>query len=117
MSAESDTYAAVAQDPAVIALVGGRIKPDFLPEKMSLPAITYMRVGGERHYNLDSSVHAERVRMRFVAWAVTRTAANEIGEAVAAALNAAGYAPAPPDSDFDEETYELAAIVETDWWN
>ena len=117
MSAESEVYAALAADTDLAALVADRIYPDTVPEECPLPALAFVRTGGEKFYGLDDSLHAERVRMRVVCWAETRTAANEIGDAVTAALVAAGLPPATPDADFAESVGEFAAVIETDWWN
>lgn len=117
MSAETDIYAALAGDAALAALVNGRVYPDTIPEECPLPAIAFIRSGGEKFYGLDNSLHAERVRMRIVCWAETRTAANEVGDAVTEALLAADLPPDTPDADFAESVGEFAAVVETDWWN
>lgn len=117
MSAESDVYAALAGDVALAALVNGRIFPDAIPEESPLPAIAFVRAGGEKFYGLDNSLHAERVRMRIVCWAETRTAANEVGDAVTEALMSADLPPDTPDADFAESVGDFASVIETDWWD
>lgn len=117
MSAESDVYAALANDAGLSALVAGRIFPDAIPEESPLPAIAFVRAGGEKFYGLDNSLHAERVRMRVVCWAETRTAANAIGDAVTAALLAADLPPDTPDADFAESVGDFASVIEADWWD
>lgn len=117
MSAETDIYAAMAASPELAGLVAARIYPDSIPEECALPAIAFVRAGGEKFYGLDNALHAERVRMRVVCWAETRTAANEVGDAVTDALVAAGLPPATPDADYAESVGEFASVIETDWWN
>ena len=117
MSAETEIYAALAASTELMEMVGGRIFPDSVKDEHPLPAIAFVRVGGEKFYGLDGTLHAERVRMRVVCWAETRTVANEVGDAVTDALVVAGLPPATPDADYAESVGEFASVVETDWWN
>ena len=117
MSAESEIYAAMIASTELAALVSTRIYPDSIPEECPLPALAFVRTGGEKFYGLDNTLHAERVRMRVVCWAETRTVANEVGDAVTDALVSAGLPPATPDADYAESVGEFASVIETDWWN
>ena len=117
MSAETDIYAALAASTELAWLVAARIYPDAIPEECPMPAIAFVRVGGEKFYGLDNALHAERVRVRIVCWAETRTAANEIGDAVTEALVTAGLPPATPDADYAESVGEFSSVIETDWWD
>ena len=117
MSAESDLYAALSGSPAVVGLVSLRIYPDAIPEECQLPAIVFSRSGGEKIYGLDNSIHAERVRLRVVAWGLTRTSADSVASAVCSALIGAGLPPDMQDAAFDDQVGNFSSIVETDWWS
>lgn len=46
-------------DTDLAALVADRIYPDTVPEECPLPALAFVRTGGEKFYGLDDSLHAK----------------------------------------------------------
>ena len=73
------------------ALVGVRIKPDFLPQKSDLPCLTYQRISTPRVITHDTTGSAGTAypRIQFDAYAITRKGAKAIVDQLRAALQ--GY--------------------------
>ena len=75
MSMESLVYAALG------GLVDGEVYPDFAPEGVPRPFITFQAVGGNPINFLTGDVpDKERSRVQVSVWAATRLEASDIGK-------------------------------------
>jgi hypothetical protein len=75
-------------DASVAALVGTRIYPLRLPQKVTLPAIVTTRISGVRIGNLHGIASAAEPRYQVDAWAVNQAGAHALGAAIRQALEA-----------------------------
>jgi Protein of unknown function (DUF3168) len=73
-------------DSAVTTLVGTRICPLVLPQKPTLPAITYQRISGQTQYTHDGPALA-RPRVQIDCWASDYDTAKSLAAAAAAVLS------------------------------
>lgn len=112
MSAETTLYAILAGASGVTDLVGTRIYPDLVPQEKAVPYIGYERVGTEPIATIHGSVVAENVRLLVACWSATRLQAEQIADAVEAAMQAAGYIYAARGAELDETTGRLAATLD-----
>jgi len=71
--------------PNLAALVGSRIHPQVLPQKVDYPAVTYFRVGGREEYTQSGTVRV-RPRVQLSCWARTYQEAKAVAGQVKAAL-------------------------------
>lgn len=76
----------LAGDPALSALVGGRIYPGGLPQDCELPAVTYVVAGTREPRNLAASTPYRSTRLRVSAWSNGEAEAEDVVEAVRARL-------------------------------
>lgn len=112
MSAESNLVATLTT-PALIALVADRIYPDVIPMERGLPAIAYARMSTEGVRTIhDGHALAEFASFQIQAWAKTRTDAAAVGDAIVAALEAAGEPPADRRSAYDEESGNFGDLID-----
>lgn len=79
-------------DASILATVGQRIYPIRLPQNPTLPAITYLKVSGLRHYKTNGPQNLSRPRVQIDCWATTYAAALSLAEDVRQALE--GYSGA-----------------------
>lgn len=79
------------------ALIGGRVYPGQLPQRPSLPAITYQRVSTTAVATRDNSGYAslERPRFQFDCWGATRKEARTVAAALRHALATFPQASSP----------------------
>jgi len=112
MSAESKIYSILAAAPAVVALVGQRIYPDLIPERVTLPYIGFERVGTDPIRTMHGTILADDCQMVVACWAATRTAAEALADAVAAAMQSAGELYDARGGELDEATGRLAATLD-----
>jgi hypothetical protein len=82
--------AALLAAPAVVALVGDRVGPPPLPQKPTLPAITYQLISRVRWTGRALPLGHARPRIQIDSWAVEYTQVKDLAAAVQAAL-------CPPD--------------------
>lgn len=119
-SAETFTYATLSGAAGVTALVGSgaaaRIYPDEAAQDAVLPLIVFDGDDADPVVTLNNTVSALRVPMNVTGWAATRLAAEALGDAVQAAMLAAGVPPAGRDKAFDPETNAYAAVLRFELW-
>lgn len=68
------------------ALVVARIYPMILPQKPTLPAVTYQRIDGERESGMTQEHGMAHPRMQVDCWAATYSAAKAVATQVRGAL-------------------------------
>ena len=112
MSAESQLYSLLSANAGVAALVSTRVYPDLIPEKVAIPYIGFERTGSAPATTLEGSVLAERVDIVIACWSATRIQANQIADAVRAALAGTSWRYAGSGSEVDEATGRLAATLQ-----
>lgn len=114
MSAETALVAALDAAAPVVALVSTRIYPDARPQESTLPAIVYLRTGTRFEMTIHGGVALTRTQLGLGIYAGTRDAAEEVADAVHAALIAAGFIPLNRNGDFEDETenYIVAMLYE-----
>ena len=67
---------------ANVALCGGRVWPMKLPQKPTLPAITYRKISGPRIQTHDGASGLAHPRIQISCWAETYLAAKQLAEEV-----------------------------------
>lgn len=112
MSAESELYSLLSAAAGVIALVADRIYPDLIPEGKDAPYLGYERANAEPVTTLEGTVLAWRVNLVIACWADTRLQANQIADAVLAALAGTAWRYEGSGSEVDEATGRLAATLQ-----
>lgn len=116
MTAEAQAIDALLDHAPLISLVGQRIDPDFIDENDPLPAIEYERGGTEPEYTLDGTLAASRVTINITVWALDRVKANQIADAITAAMNVAGHAQTSRDSVYEPELRQYGVVMSFDVW-
>ena len=96
----------------VSAAIGTRIYPDLIPKEKDPPYIGFERVGTEPIATIHGTVVAENVRLLVACWSTTRLQAEQIADAVEAAMQAAGHIYAARGAELDEATGRLAATLD-----
>jgi len=95
MSFEDALWTYLTDDAGVAALVDDRVYKNHLEEKTVLPAIAFFRVDAVRDYTYDAypdSSAYTTARMQFDCWSDKPSEAQDVGEAVLAALSGfSGY--------------------------
>ncbi|MGL4480450.1 MAG: DUF3168 domain-containing protein [Aeromonas veronii] len=112
MSAESSLYAILTADAGVIALVGDRIYPDLIPEGKVAPYIGYERVATDPIATIHGTILGTDVGFVVACWADTRLQAEQVADAVATAMQAAGHVYTGRGAELDEATGRLAATLD-----
>lgn len=72
---------------ALTALVSTRIYPEPLPQKGTLPAITYGQVSAVRVRDLSGPAYKSRTRVSFSCWATTHLAAHQLARVLRQTLD------------------------------
>jgi hypothetical protein len=111
-SAEATIYSILSSAAGVTALVSTRIYPDLVPEEKNAPYIGFERVGTEPITTIHGTILAQNARMLIACWATTRIAAEALADAVATAMQAAGYLYTARAAELDEATNRLAATLD-----
>lgn len=112
MSAETQLYTLLAGAAGVTALVSTRIYPDLVPEAKDPPYIGYERVSTEPVTTLEGTVLASKAGMAVACWATTRVVAEQIADAVVAALAGTAWRYEGRGSEVDETTLRMAATLQ-----
>lgn len=69
------------------ALIGSRVYPDQLPQRPTLPAITYQRISTQFHATRDQAHGSlERPRFQFDCWAGSRATSRAVAQQLRLAL-------------------------------
>lgn len=69
MSIESEIFTTLKENAGLSALVNGRVYPMRLPQRATLPAVSYQRVSTMVYQTRDNNVGLDRPRFQFDAWA------------------------------------------------
>jgi len=77
-TAETLLITALEGDAAVTTHVGTRIYPLVLPQKPTLPAITFQRVSNVRINSFDAGGGIDNPLLQVDSWAATRKAARDL---------------------------------------
>lgn len=72
----------LTQAPGVSALVRDRVFSEILPQRPTMPAVTFTLVSGDRDIAIDGWHGASAQRVQVDAWASSRAGAAELGAAV-----------------------------------
>lgn len=89
MTIEKDIYYILTNNAAVSALVSNRVYPLLLPQRWTLPAITYQRVSGDRAANYSGASGRARPRFQIDCWADDYDGAKDLADKVRLCLD--GY--------------------------
>jgi hypothetical protein len=112
VSAESVLYTTLTAATAVTAIVSTRIYPDVVPQEQAVPAIAYARLETDPVITLHSNAPvAETATLEVVCMASTRAGAEALGDAVRAALGAAGFRILGRSSQYDDEQQLWGAVL------
>lgn len=112
MSAESTLYGWLDADAGLAALVGERIYPDVIPQDQPLPAVAFARTQTEPIATIHGTVPASFVGMQIQCWAATRAIAEQVADAVVAALLAHGEIFTARDVLFDADSGNFGTAIE-----
>jgi hypothetical protein len=119
VSAETDLYSILVSDASVMSYVAvsgvspeeGRIYPDVIPDRVTLPAISFQRVGGEYVQTIhDLPPSSELPTFEIVCVANTRAEADALGDAVQDAISG-DFVLLSRSSEQDFEQNLWAAII------
>lgn len=69
-------------------LVGDRIYPDVLPQKVTMPAVKHQRIDTPREYSHSGDSNLAHPRFQFSGFALTKPAAKAVADQIRAAFNA-----------------------------
>jgi hypothetical protein len=83
----ADLVSFLEEAPAISAIVEDRIYPQILPQRSTLPAITYNQVSAVRVEDLSGPAGKARRRISINCWAATDTGAEALADAVRQSLN------------------------------
>ncbi|NNF65985.1 MAG: DUF3168 domain-containing protein [Gammaproteobacteria bacterium] len=87
MSAETGIYTHLSTDGNIIALVGTRIYPEWMPQESDMPAIVFSLTSAPREPNFDGpSAYVDR-RYQLDCYASTYSAAKSLADAVRVSLD------------------------------
>lgn len=116
MNAEQQTKEALLASSALVSLVDHRITPDEIEEDAPLPAISFERGATEPQYTLETVLSASRVAMTITVWALSRSSANQVADAITTAMHTAGHAQTSREAVFEPELDQYAAVMAFDVW-
>jgi hypothetical protein len=101
---EEDIVTALQGHGGLSALIGSRVYPVTLPDKVALPAVVYQRISAVREYAFgDLTAAAAVTRFQFDCWALTALSAAQVAAQLRLAL--AGMLDAydvTVENDFDD---------------
>ena len=116
MSAETQLHAALAAYAPLSAVVDTRIYPDFLAQKIVLPAVVYQRAETEYVTTIhDGTSHGERVSMEVWCLHTTRIGAEELAELVEGAI-VDDFVPTDRRPEFDPDDLTFSTVVTCAVW-
>jgi hypothetical protein len=102
---EQKIYQLISQDPAIKAVVSGRVYGNkLLPQPPIFPAITYFRVSSYRDRTLSGSSGVTRARIQIDVWASKYIDAKNLSELVRLKLDGlveGEIQDTEDDNDFD----------------
>jgi len=113
MGAETQVYTALSGDAGVTAIVGNRISPNVVGEKVPMPAVCYNRADTDYIVTIHSALPVgDSVLVDVWCMAKTEDEASELADAAIVALAAAYIAPTNRRHEYDSES-EITAVVVT----
>jgi hypothetical protein len=98
-------------DGAIAALVGTRVYPLRLPEKLVLPAIVLTRISEVRYGHLRGNEALARPRYQVDCWASTHDGATALGTLVRQRLN--GYTGTWSDDESPATTIPVTVLFDS----
>lgn len=84
---EEALRAAIIQVAGSPSLIGERVYPVKLPQKPTLPAVTYQVISGPRRYTQDGKAQPTTFRVQVEFWAHTYEAARQLRDVILLALS------------------------------
>lgn len=117
MSMESDLRALLVAYAPLTALVSTRIAADRIEQGAIRPFVVYTRTATEPVQSLDGAVHANKATFDVQCWADTRTSAEQVADAIQAALVADARAIVGRASGYDADLDLEATVISVDWWD
>jgi hypothetical protein len=82
MTIEQAIYSYLSGEAGITDIVGTRIYPIFLPQDTDYPALTYIRISGPEHHDIDVSYP----RFQISCWAKSYAEAKGLADEVKAAF-------------------------------
>jgi hypothetical protein len=83
---EAAVHARLISHPEVAGLVGTRVYPVTLPQTVTLPAVSYLRVLAQHSHTYEGPCDLARARIQIDAWAAAYGQAKAVAEAIRHAL-------------------------------
>jgi hypothetical protein len=112
MSAETVAVAALLAAPAVTALVGDRIYPDFVAQEKALPAIAMARPNTENINTIHGGPPlGALVDLEIWCMGATRADAEDLATKAVAALGAQNFMATNRLQEFDAESEVYATVL------
>lgn len=84
---EQAIYNILSNDADVIAVVGSKIYPSFVPQDKTLPAITYERVGTEREFAMLNDPGVSQARIEVTAISTSASTVGDLANKIRIALS------------------------------
>lgn len=104
-----------------MALTTDNIFPVKRRQGTGTPAVTYRRIGGERHYTMQGYATLENPHIEVVVHSSTLDALRAVGDAMISALSSAtGFkmiAMESPVDDFDDVVGMYSRVYDVSIWN
>ncbi len=117
MSAESTLYAALSLNAGIAAIVGDRVYPRLLPQGKPLPGIVFFRLDTEYITTIHGgAARGARIPMEIWGIAETSTVAEQLGDAIEAALGAANIMPTDRRPETDDESEAYSSVISCVIW-
>lgn len=117
MSGESAAYNALVNDTYVNGIVGTRVYPNYVPEKISLPAIAIQRTST----TLEATIHSNIPVLSLPAYEVVCMVntnledAETLADLTQTALAGASFRILDRRADFDEDLRIWATVIAVDY--
>lgn len=121
MSVETEFRAALLAHAPLAALVAGGVVQDALPEGDLYPIVVYS-VRHDRTHGIGNEVLVNQCAIAVQCWAETGAEAEELADAVEAALAAvpaavaAGAVAVGRTTTYDDDTGLDGTVLEVEWW-
>lgn len=111
MSAESELVTALSS-PAVVAALGSRVYPDFLPESCQYPAAIYARAATQPVQSIAGQHFGDFVDFQISIWSKPpRGSLDAAADVVEMALRTAGHNVTGRDAGVDQEMGLIATTI------
>lgn len=116
MTIGESIHSILTADTAVAAIVATRVYPLVIPQRSSLPAVTYQRVYGAPVNDLAGAGEKVHARVQVDCWATSYSTVRSLADAVNSALGGAGFLPINDMDDFDDEVPVFRVVLEFTTW-